>query len=90
MKDVPVKNKKAFVPTKDERAMVAASGFCLCERLPEDFNNLDDDDMDEFVTQNAWQPFEQCTSNQMWGHIDNLATQMKDYYKAEAKLNKKK
>lgn len=65
----------------DRAAMIAASGQVLCECLPSDFDTLDD--MDVFVKDNAWEPFEHWTVDQLWEHMDSVANTLKDFRKLE-------
>ena len=51
-----------------------ASGFYLCETLPENWESLEDWEQDEFVTENAWQPFEYWSAKDLWTEISSLAS----------------
>lgn len=68
------------------RSMVAASGQVLCEHLPANFNELDEEDMDDFVVANAWQPFENWDASQLWDQINSVAHDLMAFHKAEQEL----
>ena len=43
--------------TKFELIQLSSKTF-LCEEIPDDFFDMSDDDQDNFIESNAWQPFE--------------------------------
>ena len=49
------------------------SGNFLCECLPDEFDEWDEKQFDEFIVQNAWQPFEYWEANDIWENIENAA-----------------
>jgi hypothetical protein len=86
---IPIKSKKAFVPSEEERAWVAASGHILTENLPFDYAQRDDDEMDEFVTDNVWEPFEGWPAKDIWFEISSIADTIMAVHKNEVKLKVK-
>jgi hypothetical protein len=50
-----------------------ASSFYLCETLPDDWDDWDEETYDAFLTDNAWEPFEHSDPYDIHEHIDNLA-----------------
>ena len=43
--------------------------------------------MDEYLKENAWQPFENWSANELWSQINDVATALKDFHKAEVSLS---
>jgi hypothetical protein len=50
-----------------------ASSFYLCETLPDDWNDWDEDKYNAFLTDYAWEPFEYHDIHDVHEHILNLA-----------------
>lgn len=51
-----------------------ASSFYLCETLPDDWNDWDEDTLNTFLTDHAWAPFEYSDADEIYDMIDNLAS----------------
>jgi len=84
-------NNKSNINNKDDidiRAMIAASGQVLCQHLPFDFNDRDDDEMDQFVIEHAWEPFEGWPAKMIWTQINDVASALKSFHQSEVKLSK--
>lgn len=58
------------------QAHIRASKFYLCEPLPEDFDELDEYGVMDFIRDHRWQPFEDWGSQSIWELIDDLAEDM--------------
>lgn len=58
------------------QAHIRASKFYLCEPLPEDFDELDEYGVMDFIRDHKWQPFEDWGSQGIWELIDDLADDM--------------
>ena len=58
--------------TKKE-AHIRAADFYLCQPLPEDFDNLDEQDVTDFIQENKWGPFEDWEPHGIWELIEDLA-----------------
>ena len=58
------------------QAHIRASKFYLCEPLPEDFDELDEYGLMDFIRDHRWQPFEDWGSQGIWELIDDLAIDM--------------
>jgi len=58
--------------------MIWASGFYLSKTLPDNWEK--DDEIDEFVEANAWQPFEGWTASNIWSEIASLASSAQDFF----------
>lgn len=60
--------------TKTE-AHIRASNFYLCEALPEDLDELDEQEVTDFIRENRWEPFEQWEPHGIWELIEDLASE---------------
>ena len=75
----------------EKRAFIAASGQVLTDYLPE---NYDDDDwvsecgeyedIDDWVVNHAWEPYEYWEAKQLWEQINSVAYALKDFHKSES------
>ena len=61
----------------ENEALIWASGHFLCEHFPEDFINWEEEQVDKFILDNVWQPFEGYSAKDVWENIDNLAYDFK-------------
>tara|TARA_R100000664_G_scaffold25587_1_gene35610 strand:+ start:542 stop:787 length:246 start_codon:yes stop_codon:yes gene_type:complete len=61
----------------ENEALIWASGHFLCEHFPEDFINWEEEQVDKFILDNVWQPFEGYSAEDVWENIDNLAYDFK-------------
>jgi len=50
-----------------------AAGYYLCDDLPEDWMDLDEDKLHTHLEIYAWEPFEYYDGDKLWGLIDELA-----------------
>ena len=57
------------------QAYITASKFYLTEELPSDFFELDEQEVTDFIRDNAWQPFEQWEPHGIWDLIEDLASE---------------
>jgi len=55
------------------QAYITASKFYLSEPLPEDFDELDEQDVMDFIRDNKWEPFEEWEPHGIWELIEDLA-----------------
>lgn len=60
--------------TKTE-ACIRAARFYLCDELPKDFDELDEQEVMNFIEENKWQPFEDWEAHGIWELIEDLATE---------------
>lgn len=59
---------------------IHVSGEFLCANLPENFRELaDEEKLDEFIIDNAWQPFENDDPSDLWEWIDDAALALKRF-----------
>jgi hypothetical protein len=75
----------------EKRALIAASGEVLCEHLPENFDDPDwadqnGNDINSWVIQNAWEPFQHCAVGELWDLIEDIARTIKKFHEAEQGL----
>ena len=61
----------------ENEALIWASGHFLCEHFPEDFVNWEEEQVDRFILDNVWQPFEGYSAEDVWEIIDSLASDFK-------------
>lgn len=50
-----------------------AGEFYLTENLPDNWQELPDSQLYDWVSQNAWEPFENWSGKELWEQIDTLA-----------------
>ena len=55
-----------------------ASEFFLCNPLPQDYAEMDEDDFNAFLEENAWQPFEYWSADDMNEIIESLSYRMEN------------
>jgi hypothetical protein len=55
-----------------------ASEFYLAAILPQDYLEMDDDDFNTFLEENAWQPFEGWSGDDMNQIIEGLSYRMEN------------
>jgi hypothetical protein len=60
--------------TKTE-SHISASRFYLCEELPKDFDELDEQEVMNFIEDNKWQPLEDWEAHGIWELIEDLASE---------------
>jgi hypothetical protein len=53
-----------------------ASNFYLCNPLPEDYNDMTDEQLYTFLEENAWEPFEYWLGEKLEGEIYSLECAM--------------
>jgi hypothetical protein len=75
----------------EKRAFIAASGQVLTIELPENYDdenwsNEEYEDIDDWITQHAWQPFEDWDAKQLWKQISDVADALKSFTKSEIEL----
>ena len=54
---------------KKTEAYITSSKFYLCEPLPENFDELDEQDITDFIKENKWEP------HGIWELIEDLAAE---------------
>jgi len=74
---------------KKNEAMIKASGIYLTKLLPENFNTMEDHEIDSFIEENLWQPYESMHVDFIWEEIDDLSDTIRDVFNAGVKEGKK-
>lgn len=59
--------------SKRNEALIRASGFYLTTHLDLDLLEGDQDELDEFLSNNLWEPFEYWAANSIYEEISKLA-----------------
>tara|TARA_R110000823_G_scaffold21687_1_gene65492 strand:+ start:43 stop:267 length:225 start_codon:yes stop_codon:yes gene_type:complete len=60
-----------------------ASQHFLTESLPDDWQKMSDEEVDEFIENHKWQPIEDWEVEDIWQQIGQIARSMRDYIKHE-------
>jgi len=47
------------------------SGEFLCEEIPDNWEDMEDEERDSFLTDNAWEPFENESASTIYNYIEN-------------------
>ena len=58
-----------------------ASSHILCETLPPDYDTWSDEQLDDYLSEYAYEPYEYHTPKQIYQEITSLATSVRDYFK---------
>jgi hypothetical protein len=61
--------------------VVEASAYYLCEPLPDDYECWDNKAILAYVLNNAWQPFEDWSAEDLFEAIQDLADGLETMYK---------
>ena len=62
-------------------AYINASGHFLTNHLPHDWEDMNEDDLNSFISDNLWEHFENCDPEYVWDHIDTLARNFIEFNK---------
>ena len=73
---------KARKITKEE-SLIYASGEYLCENIPTDFFDWEEDKQDKFLEDNAHESVENASAKHIWEKIDMLAWSVRDNFVKE-------
>ena len=65
--------------TKNE-SIIKASSHYLIKDLPENFDEMEEDEIFAFIKSNAWQPFENLDEASIAGCIEDLAVDIQKAY----------
>lgn len=66
-----------------DKYLQRASDFYLCESLPSNWQDLSDDEVDSFLRENVWVPFENWPISEVLDEMSNLAA---DFQRLEDEL----
>ena len=65
--------------SKNKSDIIWASGQFLTESLPDNYDQWSDEELDDFIDNHIWEPFENLDPSFIWDQILNLAKSMRDY-----------
>ena len=63
--------------TKED--IIWASGHFLCDNLPSDWDEWEEEKVDQFLEDNAWEYFQYTDPKFIWEQIESLAWSMRYY-----------
>ncbi len=64
--------------TEFELFQILSCNF-ICETIPDDWQELDDEEQDEFIQEHIWQPLEYCDSSRILELIDSSTSVMIEF-----------
>jgi len=56
-----------------EYYFIASSSHVLSKELPKGFHKWEEEELYEFLTGNAWEPFEGFSADLLYNHIEDIA-----------------
>ena len=62
----------------ENESLIWASSHYLTEQLPKEFANWSEEQVDEFILSNPWQPFENWSAQDVWELIEDLAGSVRE------------
>jgi hypothetical protein len=77
---------KSQITMKENEYFRIASGYYICKRLPCDYNEMTNDELEDFLAEVAWEPFQFYSGNEILQAINDLA----DHFEMVAKDAKEK
>ena len=60
-------------PMTENESLIWASGHFLTDQFPKEFTNWSEEQVDEFILSNAWEPCENWSAQDVWESISGLA-----------------
>jgi len=57
----------------ENESIIWASGHFLCSHFPEEFADWDEEQINQFMMENVWEPFEGYSIDTVWENIESLA-----------------
>lgn len=70
-------------PTLHDRLFIHMSGNYLCERLPDEAIDWDEDQVEEFIERHAWEPLEYMAADCVVDMIASAAFASREFFKHE-------
>ena len=64
---------------KNKSDIIWASGQFLTQGLPDDYDQLTNEELDDFIDDHKWEPFEDYDSSFIWEQIEHLALSVRNY-----------
>jgi len=71
----------------EKESIIWASGHYLTEHLPDEYDEWKEKELDEYILDFIWQPFEYYSADQVWENIENLAYDFRTTVNAKLKEN---
>jgi 3'-phosphoadenosine 5'-phosphosulfate sulfotransferase (PAPS reductase)/FAD synthetase len=65
--------------TEEDRDIQWASAHFLTDSLPDDWQNMENEEIDEFIENHKWQPIEDWEIDDIWQQIGQVARSMRSY-----------
>lgn len=62
-----------------KKIVILSSGYYLTEALPDDFFEMSEEDQDQFMEDNCWQPFEYWDVKEVYAVIDSASYATKTF-----------
>ena len=67
--------------TTEQKDIIWASGHYLTEHFPDEYINWEQSQIEEWIEENKWEPFEYYPVSDIWNLIDSLAYSLRRYVK---------
>ena len=64
------------------RCMIEASGNFLTEAFPNNWEDMEDDDLMKFITGHAWEPFQDYRGEDIFEYIESCAYGIESLFKS--------
>ena len=64
---------------KSKSDIIWASGQFLCEPFPDDYDQWSNEELDDFIDDHKWEPFEDYDPSFIWEQIEHLALSVRNY-----------
>tara|TARA_R110001583_G_scaffold88142_2_gene228926 strand:- start:24 stop:254 length:231 start_codon:yes stop_codon:yes gene_type:complete len=74
--------------TEEDRDIQWASQHFLTDSLPDDWQNMENEKIDEFIENHKWQPIEDWEIDDIWQQIGQIARSMRSYINQQASEQK--
>ena len=71
----------------EKESIIWASGHYLTEHLTDEYDEWEEEDTDNYLLDNIWEPFEYYSADQVWENIENLAYDFRTTVNAKLKEN---
>lgn len=65
------------------KAIQVASGYFLCKNFPDNWHELEEEKLNEFILDNVWEPFEGWEAGDIFQLIENAAFSTEEFLKQE-------
>lgn len=62
-----------------KQCLTLCSGHFLCKSIPDNWYDLSEDQQNEFLIENNWEPFENYEPQYVWSCIENAAQATQEF-----------